>query len=439
MVGISLALCLRHRLGAAARILLLESLPLPGAAADFRATYSPSFDARATALSYSSQLIYRELGVWPALAQHSCPISAVHVSEQGRFGSTLLQASDHAWPALGYVIENAWLGNVLLQALHRAGVDTRGSAQVVAARFTRQRTEIELASGQPFSAALLVVADGADSTLRDQLGIEAQQRDYRQTALVANVGHARAHAGHAFERFTAEGSVALLPLPSAPLPSDEAPPGPHKTAPGAHKALRRSDKAAVGGGRSDKAPGSERSALVWSLPDTEAQQLIQCPDTEFLQCLHRRFGYRLGRLHTVGARHSYPLRRVEAREQLRSGVVVMGNAAHSLHPIAGQGFNLALRDVARLASCLQRAQARGQAPGTLSVLQDYAAQQVPDQRRTGTFSEYLPRLFSRRDPASSLLRNIGLFALDLTPPLKREFVRYTAGLAASADYRELRP
>lgn len=402
MVGISLALCLRQQLGAQARILLAEEYPLPAEDPNLQANYSPSFDARTTALSYSSCLIYRELGIWAELQQRACAISNIHVSEQARFGSTLMRAADYDWPALGYVIENAWLGNVLLQALHQAAVTTRSPARVVSAAAASGCTRVELADGETLETALLVVADGAHSALRSSLGVEVSEQDYQQHALIANIGHALAHQGFAYERFTAGGPLALLPL------------------------LR-------------DASSAQRSALVWSLAPAQAEQLLHCSDSEFLASLQQRFGYRLGRLLQVGKRHSYPLRLVEAREQARSGVVIMGNAAHSLHPVAGQGFNLALRDIACLCRVLQQAANAGEGLGEVQVLQAYLAQQATDQSRTTLFSDRLPGLFMHRDPALGLLRDVGLFALDLSPALKREFVRHTSGVAASAEYRDVQP
>ncbi|MEP5765748.1 MAG: 2-octaprenyl-6-methoxyphenyl hydroxylase [Halieaceae bacterium] len=401
MVGISLALSLRQRLPVGTRILLVESFPLP-AADDSTAAFSPSFDSRSTALSYASCLIYQQLGIWPDLEPGACPISSIHVSEQGRFGSTLMQASDYSWPALGYVVENAWLGQILVQALHRSDIETLSPARVSDALAIDSGMLLTLDDGDQLQASLLVVADGADSALRQALGIEAREQHYEQHALIANIGHASAHQGCAYERFTEQGPLAMLPL----LPT---------------------------------ADSAGRSALVWSLAPALAAELQECPEREFLQRLQQEFGYRLGRLQRLGQRHSYPLSLVQAEEQARSGVVVMGNAAHSLHPVAGQGFNLALRDVARLAELLAQAVAAGRAPGELSVLQAYCEQQAQDQERTTVFSDRLPGLFMQRDPALALLRDIGLFALDLSPALKRQFVRHTAGVAASSEYRDVQP
>ncbi len=400
MVGISAALCLRRRL--ACKMLLAEGFPLPDREPDFQSSYSPSFDARATALSYSSCLIYRELEIWDELVQWASTIAQVHVSERGRFGSTLMRAADYDWPALGYVVENTWLGNVLVQALHRTDVQTLSPARVLSASVETDRVCVNFENGERVYTQLLLVADGANSALRESLGVAVLEQDYSQHALIANIAHALEHRGCAYERFTVQGPLALLPLPASPAEG-------------------------------------QRSALVWSLSEQQAQTLQHCPEAEFLATLQDRFGYRLGRLQRVGDRHSYPLTLTEAQEQVRRGVVIMGNAAHSLHPVAGQGFNLALRDIARLGAVLAEAKTQGAALGALSVLQQYITRQTGDQQRTKQFSDRLPELFMRRDPVLALLRDIGLFALDVSPALKREFVRQTAGVAVSAGYRNVQP
>ncbi len=398
MVGISLAIAL-HQRHPACEVLLVESFPLPEPSADFADQYSPSFDARSTALSFGSALIYREWGVWDAIADGAEPIRSIHVSEQGRFGSTLMQASDYDWPALGYVVENAWLGNCLLAELRRCGIETRSPASVVSA-LPGEPVTLSLEDDETITADLLVVADGANSGLRQALGIDHRTQHYDQQAIIANIGHREPHNGCAYERFTPRGPLAMLPLTSA---------------------------------------GRHRSALVWTLPPDAADAMLAAGESEFLSALQREFGYRLGRLEQLGERHHYPLALVEAEEQVRQGVVVMGNAAHSLHPVAGQGFNLALRDVACLAATLAEGAAAGRGPGSLELLQEYRNRQRRDQQQTTAFSDRLPGLFMQRDLALSALRDIGLAVLDLTPSLKREFVRQTAGVAASTEYRDVRP
>ncbi len=396
MVGVSLALQLGAVLPAHTSILLVESVPLPAPVAGGLPDYHPAFDARSTALSYSSRLIYEHIQVWDDLCQWLCAIDSIHVSSRGRFGSTLLRAADHNWPALGYVVENTWLGNALMQQLHRRGrVEVRSPARVVRALPLGAGVSLQLEGEQTtISAGLLLVADGASSGLREQLGVAVNEKQYRQHALVANVAFAQPHRGCAYERFTDEGPLALLPL----LPA---------------------------------AGGEQRSALVWTLSPERAQHFVSCPTAEFLHALQQRFGYRLGRMLQVGERHAYPLSLVQSSEQVRQGVVVMGNAAHALHPVAGQGYNLALRDVAALGGVLAEGMTAGLVPGDLAMLQRYQRRQQQDQRRTIQFSDRVPALFMHADPLVGLGRDLALAGLDMMPGLKREFVRYAAGVAGS--------
>lgn len=399
MVGVSLALYLGEVMPATTRISLVEGFPFPEPLPGHRPDYHPAFDARSTALSYSTKLIYQRLGLWESLAQWLCPIDTIHVSNRGRFGSALMSAGDHGWPALGYVVENAWLGNSLVQALHRQGkVELISPAKVVDARIAGDGVALSLegASLQTLEASLLVVADGAASGLRDKLGLAVTEKPYGQQALVANVAFARPHGGCAFERFTEKGPLALLPLLGV-------------------------------------AGAEHRSGLVWTVSPEEGEELMGCSDDAFLRALQERFGYRLGRMLQVGERHSYPLALIKSGEQVRQGVVVMGNAAHALHPVAGQGYNLALRDVAELASVLAGAAERGQSPGSLAVLQAYEQRQQADQQRTIEFSDRLPSLFMAGDPVLGLARDLALSGLDILPAFKRGFVNYAAGVAAMGE------
>ena len=392
MVGISLALQLAASLPRSHSITLIESYPLRGGKAD----YHPSFDARSTALSYSSRLIYEGLGLWPALSTWAEPIRRIHVSSQGHFGSSLMDADEQGWPGLGYVVENAWLGCVLLDALLASSrIELVSPASAIAAKPRDGRMEVSLDTDEPdvLAADLLVIADGAHSRLRDGLGIGTSTRRYDQHALVANVAFAAPHAGVAYERFTAAGPLALLPLPPT-------------------------------------AETSNRAALVWTLPEERAQGLAAAEPTVFLQALQKTFGYRLGRAVQVGERYTYPLSLVEARECVRRHVVVVGNAAHALHPVAGQGFNLALRDVAALSAVLAQALANGETAGDPAVLARYAARQRADQQRTIAASDMLPGLFMSADPVFGLARDLALSGLDMARGAKSTFVRHAAGMAA---------
>ena len=403
MVGASLALLLAHHSGEQINVLVVESFPLPSSPSSLSKTktnYSPSFDARSTALSYGSRLILEPLGLWPALAAHIAEINHIHVSDKGRPGSATMHGEDQDWPSLGYVVENAWFGNVLLSALReKKNIHFCSPASVKNISSRQDGVELLIESSgasKTVVAQLAVVADGANSSLRQQLGIDVEVNDYQQTALIANVSFRQAHQGWAFERFTDQGPMALLPL-------------------------------------TDSEQGEPRAALVWSLAKDQALYLKDCPDQQFLKQLQDCFGHRLGEFIRVGDRFTYPLKLFEAQEQVRSSIVLMGNAAHSLHPVAGQGFNLALRDCARLASLLVEAASQQKNIGALSLLQDYHQQQQLDQQKTIIFSDRLPALFSSKNWAVSMVRGLGLSALDILPTAKSQFVRHGAGMNNTAE------
>lgn len=374
------------------RIALIEAVPF--ARADEQ-PFQSSFDARSTALSHGSVKILRELGVWESLQQHLTAIQQVHVSDRGHFLGGLIDAAERDLEAVGYVVENAWLGKVLLSHLQaQAKVQCFAPAQVL--QLVPQEDGARLlvnANGEEFfiQAALAVVADGGDSALRRQLGIGTQVRDYGQHAIITNLQFTEPHRGIAFERFTDEGPIALLPL----------------------------------GESSD----AHQAALVWTLPSAEANRVQELGDEEFIARLQARFGFRVGRFTRVARRFSYPLQLLLAEEQVRSHVVLLGNAAHFLHPVAGQGFNLALRDCACLVETLRAAAENHQSPGDLAVLQQYLGAQALDQQLTIEFSDKLVRLFSSSQLPLVALRHLGLLSLESLPLLKDQFMAHTMGTA----------
>jgi 2-octaprenyl-6-methoxyphenol hydroxylase len=382
LVGASLALALQA--GAKARgwsIVLIE----PFAPGD---SYQPSYDARSTALSYGTQQIYQRLGIWPKVAERAEAILHIHVSDRGRFAAARLSAEEEGVPALGYVAENAWLGHCLWQALDPEVVSWRCPAEVVAMQAIGTGYRLTLNDETLLDCDLAVLADGGRSSLREQLGITVKNTAYEQSALIANISIGQPHGGLAFERFTDEGPMALLPL------------------------------------------SDNRSALIWTRPGDDAQRLLALDDRAFLAELQNTFGYRLGALRQVGARHVYPLSLIEAQEQVRPNLVVLGNAAHSLHPIAGQGYNLALRDVQALAEALLASPDR---PGDFATLQGYLARQQLDQSLTVGFSDRVTRLFSNAEPLLATGRNLGLLGLDMLPPAKRWFARQAMGIGTRSD------
>jgi 2-octaprenyl-6-methoxyphenol hydroxylase len=377
LVGASLALALQGAARARGwQICLIEPFA-PGGG------YQPSYDARSTALSYGSRLIYQGLGIWPAIAERAEAILQIHVSDRGRFAAARLSADAEGVPALGYVVENAWIGHCLWQVLDAEVVNWRCPAEVSRLQALDDGYRLTLNDDSQLDCDLAILADGGRSGLREQLGIGVSHTPYGQTALIANISPQQAHRGQAFERFTEDGPMALLPLPD------------------------------------------NRCALVWTRATADAERLLRLDDRAFLGELQQAFGYRLGKLLQVGARNLYPLALIEAQEQVRAHLAVLGNAAHSLHPIAGQGYNLSLRDTLALAETLQGSDAP---LGDFATLQSYVRRQRSDQQLTVGFSDRATRLFSNGEPLLAAGRNLGLLGLDLLPPAKRWFARQAMGL-----------
>ncbi|MBB5211180.1 FAD-dependent monooxygenase [Microbulbifer hydrolyticus] len=404
MAGASLALLLAHHCPAL-QVSLLERHALP----DSNAVLSlPSFDTRATAIAAGSLQIFDELGLWPALRAYAAPISRVDVSDRGHSMGASLNAARESEASfdgmLGAVIENAALGPLLYRALEKTRVDVLAPAEVGDVAMTADGAVLSWraagakeADQQTLRTRLLVVADGTGSPLCRQLGIATQEVDYHQQALVATVGLQRDHAGVAFERFTDSGPMALLPLP--------------------------------------RRDGIHRAALVWTCEQGDWERLASLPEDAFIGHLQQTFGWRAGRIVRAGRVQGYPLKLSLAREQVRRGLALVGNCAHFLHPVAGQGFNLTLRDCDGLARTIGRAMAGkgtdfGQAgPGELDLLQAYWRERQHDQQLTIGFSDRVPPLFASRSLLLSGLRQAGLLGLALAPALRSGFARQAAGLA----------
>ena len=392
LVGASFACGLAHAMaGCGVRVLVTEAIE--------SLQDSSSFDARSTALSYGSQQIYEELGLWRELAPYANRIQKIHVSDRGHFGAVRINRDEMGVDALGYVVENRHLGLVLTAALEQAEtVDYLCPARIgeltpTANGYTVQvRSENDSAS--TLHADLVVLADGGKSSICNTLGITSAVTQYEQSAIIANVAFADSHEDVAYERFTDSGPVAVLPL--------------------------------------SMLAGENRGALIWTVAANEAATIMALSDEEFLSRLQARFGHRLGVFTRCGARATYPLSLSVAREQARPGLVLLGNVAHSLHPVAGQGLNLALRDAQALVETLARAHQQGVPLGAMSVLQEYVQRQQEDQESTIDFSHYMTRLFSSRHLAFVWARKFGLFSIDLIPVFKRGFARQAMGLAQRA-------
>lgn len=395
MVGATLACALAKRAGTKTlSVLIVDSQPPSGQSAKTgeAAPTHASFDSRSTALSANSRLILQRFGLWSQLDAGVCPINKIHVSDQGRFGATKLDSAGLGVPALGYVVENAVFGAALNAALEQqTHCAVLAPARVTSASPSANGMTIELTgdevglSSQPcrVAAKLLVVAEGGRSPLCEQLGIVRSNQDYGQHALIANVGLSQPHEGVAFERFTTTGPLAMLPL----LP----------------------------------VAGEQRASLVWTLGADESEQIAALDDATLLARLQAKFGGRLGRLQRIGARAIYPLSLRVAQEQIRPGLVLLGNVAHTLHPVAGQGMNLSLRDIDALVEALDDASNGDGALGSMATLGRYLAAREADQSLMISVTDGLTKLFSSDAQAKVWLRKAGLLSIDLIPALKRSF------------------
>ena len=351
--------------------LLVEAKP-------FSKRVRADFDARTLALAPATVRILQMLNVWPLLHDYATAIDTIHVSENRCFGSARLQGDESN--LLGSVVEMQYINRALHQLLDHQNVLapaelTQLNPMDGTATIHTEGDELNV------RARLIVAADGADSSVRQLCSLPTQMKDYGQHAIVANIGLARPHQQQAYERFTSSGPLALLPMTDL------------------------------------------RSSLVWSLPPDKAKLLRISSEADFLKALQRAFGYRLGRFVKVGERVVYPLRQVIMKQQVIGKVVFVGNAAHTLHPVAGQGFNLGLRDVATLAQCIAHEGL------TTEMLSTYQQARRHDQAAITRLTDGLVELFTSRVPGLAVMRSAGLIALDNIPLLKNCLTRYARGFA----------
>jgi len=396
MVGTTLALLLSElfgELGLDKRIVLIE----PG---DFQLEnpkpWSPSFDDRSTALSAGTLNVLRELHFWESLTPNLSSIRKVKVSDRGHLGFSQFSSEDNQGENLGAVIENACLGQVLLKACNDSSdIEILGKTQAKKLIPQANAMALELLGGDgkqkptEIVADLVVLADGALSSLASSLGVQFDKHNYSQRALIANVTHAKAHNGVAFECFSEQGPLALLPL--------------------------------------NDFQGQHRSALVWTHPDEIGERMQALDKTHFVQALQKQFGYRLGRILSVGDISSFPLNLYVANEQVRSSLVLMGNAAHFLHPVAGQGFNLAIRDCVELCRQIELGVNSGKRLGDLRVLQAYLDARKNDQLITTEASHSFIKMFASDQPLKQVSRNLGLLAMHKIDPVRSYFFQQMMG------------
>jgi 2-octaprenyl-6-methoxyphenol hydroxylase len=375
MVGASLALALA---GTAKRVLLIEAV-VPDSADQ------PSFDERTTALGNGSRRVFETLGVWPRLAAHAGAVREIRVSDAGRAGAARLTAAEQGLAALGYVVPNRQLGLALWQQLAaRPSIAIRNPARLRELHLDADEARLQVSAGgatETVVTRVVVAADGAQSLVRAAAGIAAEVEDYEQVAVVVHVVTDLPSNCIAYERFTPTGPLAVLPLADG------------------------------------------RYTVVWTLAPERARQVCALDDAAFGAALQFDFGWRIGRIMRVGARASYPLRLSRAEGMVGTRAVLVGNAAQSLHPVAGQGFNLGLRDAALLAEIL----AAAPDPGARAVLEDYERRRAADRRGMIGFTDGLVRLFASDRPGLALGRNLGLALFDLAPGAKRALSRLSWG------------
>ena len=384
MIGTSLALALAPL---KLRIAVVEAVAR-GAA------QQPSFDDRSTALSRSSQRMFEAMALWPDIVAASTPIKSIHVSDKGRFGFSHIDAAQQKVEALGYVVINRVLGQVLQDALTKVdGLDLICPGTITGVATADNQVDVvveEKDKSRSLSCDLLVAADGANSAVRDMIGISAARVDYEQWAVIGNVLPEKAPDNRAFERFTESGPVAMLPV------------------------------------------ADNRAGFVWMLSPERAKEMLSLTDEEFTRQLQETFGYRLGKFSKVGKRAAYPLALTKANGLIARRSVIVGNAAHGLHPVAAQGFNLGMRDVAALCDCI--ADARNESSesfdcGNTAILENYAEWRRDDQGKVVRFTDGIVRLFGDARAPVRTLRNLGMLAFDMIPGVRRTFAKHTMGLA----------
>jgi 2-octaprenyl-6-methoxyphenol hydroxylase len=350
-----------------------------------RTDQQPSYDERNLALARATVNGLDVIGVWRHAAARATPIRHIHVSRTGEFGSARIDAARHGVDALGWTLPARELGAALLRRLDECTRLTRlapATLQTLQPLAPGWRAGIATAEGlRQVDAALLVGADGSESFVRKQLGIDVERHDYEQTLFVSTVTPERDHAGRAYERFADDGPVALLPL------------------------------------------AERRCGLVLTVPAAQAEAVAAMDDESFIALAQQRFGWRLGRLTRPGRRHPYAIHRIAARQVIGPRAVLVGNAAQTIHPIGAQGFNLGLRDALTLSELV----AAAADPGAADLLQSYAARRAPDREGTMATSHGLVRLACLPQPLLGPLRSLALLACDRVPPLQRAMARRGMG------------
>ncbi|MDC5841579.1 2-octaprenyl-6-methoxyphenyl hydroxylase [Vibrio europaeus] len=378
MAGMTLALAINKLTLRPLSVAVIEPFQVDHAA-------HPGFDSRSIALSYGTVAILKQLGLWQEIAKVATPIEHIHVSDRFHAGMTDITTEEVGVDALGYVVELADVGRIYHQQVEQDNNISVLHAAVEQVERSEEKVSITLSDGNLVEGKLLVAADGAVSTCCEQTGIELCEHDFEQIAVIANISAQSPHNGRAFERFTESGPVALLPMSQG------------------------------------------RMSLVWCVRPDKAQQIINYNDEQFLSELQQAFGWRLGKLQKVGHRASYPLLLRYREQNVSHRFAIVGNAAQTLHPIAGQGFNLGIRDVATLAESIAKS---SDDPGSYCTLKQFKNARRDDRNATIAMTSALVHIFSNDYLSLRVGRNLGLFGMDNLPVLKAPLLRRTLGLVS---------
>lgn len=394
LVGASLA-CALSQSQSDLRIAIIESFPFKSEGSE----YQPAFDARSVALSYTSKQVFEAIGLWSSINKLGvAAIKKIHVSDRGHAGVTRLNAADENVEALGYVIETRVIGEALFSTLKKQkNISLIAPVELKEFDLNEDNASASIeykGKNKTITAKLLVAADGGDSVVRRLSGVKTRSREYNQAAVIANIATDQPHNHQAFERFTDSGPLALLPMAATEKEAN-------------------------------------RYSLVWTINSSEEEAVMSWDDETFLHKLKERFGERAGQFLSVSKRHVYPLSLMRTQEHVRERLAIIGNAAHTLHPVAGQGFNLGLRDVAALSQVIIDASRSNDDEindiGALKNLKAYEAWRRRDHIQTAMATDGLVRLFSNNFLPLAALRNLGLFVVDIVPPLKKLFARHAMG------------
>jgi len=377
MVGASLVAALKSH--ADKKIAVVE-------AHEFNSRSQPSFDDRCIALSYGSRRIWESMVLWEKLEPEIEAIKSIHVSDRGHLGATRITRTEEKVEALGYVVENRVMGKVLMDEVGSLKhIDWFCPATIQSLAQSDDQLEIKIKTDegeQKLQAKLLVAADGVQSVTRKLAGLDVKREDYNQSAIITNVQTDQLHQGIAYERFTHSGPIAFLPMTE------------------------------------------NRYSVVWTCEQNDTGRIMQLMDDEFINELQQRFGHRAGNIEKIGERFSYPLAYTQTEQLTKGRVVIIGNAAHALHPVSGQGYNLALRDVAELAEMI----VANNDPGHALLLAEYHAKRLKDMQRVYRITDTMVKVFSNDNMALGHIRASALIVLGLISPLRSLMARQSMGL-----------